>query len=365
MRHMKKNEIEKQFRHEGLILPELLTIAITGECNLRCAHCWVDSGPDSSVSWVPKQDVQRVIDDFAALGGSAIRLTGGEPLLHPDWLELMRLAGAAGLQVLLQTNGMLFDDEDLQALRELRLADLNIQISFDGAKAATHDLVRGAGTFQQALKGVRSLVEHGFGANVSLFFTEMRHNLQELPDLFLLAEQLGIGSITSGSLVVCGRAGEEDVIAPPDPEQYPALLQRYAEDQKFQQLYAKFGCIAALEWCGTKSSGTGCRFIRTPYLTAKGVLYPCLLCHADQYSVAGVFATGLPAALIEGISLWSSLQQVSRQRVAAIPECRECAFLQSCAGGCMGRAWGSFGDFLVAEDRCQQRHTVMRWNNKN
>lgn len=362
---MQKKELEKLFKSESLVLPEVLTIAITGECNLRCSHCWVDSGPDSPVSRVAKEDVQRVIDDFAALGGSAIRLTGGEPLLHPEWLELLKLAGAAGLQVLLQTNGMLFEAEDLRALRGLRLADLDIQISFDGSRAKTHDLVRGEGAFQQALNNVRALVEHGFGGNVSFFFAEMRHNLQELPELFLLAKDLGVRSVSSGSLVMCGRAEGEEVVAPPDPEQYLALLQFYADNHKFQQLYAELGCIAALEWCGTKVARSGCQFVRTPYLTAGGVIYPCLLCHADRYSVAGVFAKGLPDALIEGVPLWSSLQQLSQQRAATIPECQECSFLQNCAGGCMGRAWGSFGDFLVVEDRCQQRQAVLNWNNKN
>lgn len=362
---MGQNSIKSRFKREGLFLPEVLTIAITEECNLHCAHCWVEAGPISSSSRVSKRDVQLMVEDFAALGGSAVRLTGGEPLLHPDWRELVKMIGAAGLKVFLQTNGMLFRDEDLEYLRELRLTELNIQVSFDGASAATHDLVRGEGAYRQALDGVRRFVAHGFGANVSLFFTEMRHNLHELPDLLLLASRLGVGSVSSGSLVICGRAGEADIITPPDPEQYPPLLQRYAEDSQFQQLYTELGCVAALEWCGSKSVEPGCRFIRAPYLTAQGVLYPCLLCHADQYSVTGVFAKGLYSALSEGLPLWSSLQQISRRRAAAIPECRSCPFLQSCAGGCMGRAWGSFGDFLVAEDRCRQKQTVMRWKSNN
>ena len=357
--------IASLFAQNKIFPPETLTIAITGACNLHCVHCWVDAGPSSATASVPTASIQQIIEEFAVLGGAAVRLTGGEPLLHPDWLELLRIVDRAGLQVMLQTNGMLFSTDNLQALQDLKLTHLSIQISLDGASATTHDLVRGEGAFEQTLQGLQRLVAAGFGQAVALFFTEMRHNLHELPDLLQLAERLGLGSVSSGSLVICGRAGEGASIAPPDPEQYQPLLELHRQDAQFRKLYAKLGRIAALEWCAGDNAQPGCSFVKNPYLTATGVLYPCLLCHADNYSVAAVFEKGLAAALIEGVPLWSELQELSQQRVGAISACQSCALLKSCAGGCMGRAWGSFGEFLVAEDRCQQRQAVSRWKEKS
>ncbi|HEY5672462.1 MAG TPA: radical SAM protein [Malonomonas sp.] len=361
---MDAEKITSLLKRQNLTPPELLTVAITGQCNLHCAHCWVEAGPTSTAAQVSTQKLQRLIEDFAALDGAALRLTGGEPLLHPDWLELLAAGDAAGLKLLLQTNGMLFEDNNLRALQALELKDLSIQISLDGATAASHDRVRGAGAYEQTLLGIKRLSAAGFGQTLELFFTEMRHNLHELPELLLQAERLGIGSVSSGCLVACGRAGAAEGIAPPEPEQYLELLQRHADDQQFQRCYAKLGTIAALEWCADESAGQGCAFIKNPYLTAEGTLYPCLLCHADEYSVAEVFSKGWAAALIEGVPLWSKLQKVSRQRISAIESCQECALLKSCAAGCMGRAWGSFGDFMQAEDRCRQRQAVLLWREK-
>lgn len=358
-------DVIANLEREGLCPPETLTIAITGECNLRCAHCWVDAGLSASAAWLPVATGRRLIEEFAGLGGVSVRVTGGEPLLHPDWLELLQVVDAAGLKVLLQTNGMLFGDDNLRALQGLKLAQLNIQVSLDGATAAVHDRVRGAGAYEQALRGIQRLVEAGFGSDVALFFTEMRHNLHELPDLLRLADRLGVGAVSSGTLVSCGQARGSNDVAPPDPDQYRLLLEHYSDLPWFRHLYAKLGTIAALEWCGPDISSPGCRFVSNPYLTETGVLYPCLLCHADDYSVSGVFEKGLSAALVEGIPHWLALQKLSLQRVGSIPECRNCVLRQSCAGGCMGRAWGSFGEFLVAEDRCQQRKTVWRWKEKS
>ena len=357
---MDMGELKNLYAKQGLAFPETLTLALTGQCNLQCAHCWVDASPGDQTPEVAYPAVEGVIREFAAMGGSAVRLTGGEPLLYPDFLPLIRAAGEAGLRVLLQTNGMLLTRQILRELQQFARPDIHVQISLDGASAATHDLVRGEGAFARTRQGIELLVSHGFGNNVALFFTEMRHNLQELPDLLLLARRLGVASVSSGTLVTCGRASDE-LVAPPSPDQYLRLLERYAEDEEFQHLYQEMACVAALEWCPEKTARGGCDFIRNPYLTLQGTLYPCLLCHAADYAVQGVYQKGLKAALIDGITPWTALLRLSRQRLEAIKDCHQCHCSTSCAGGCMGRAYGSFGDFMVAEDRCRQRQAVMEW----
>lgn len=364
---MDSPHIISRFKQAGLSLPEILTIAITDACNLDCLHCWVEAESCKSASQVPTQVLRQLLSDFIQLGGTGVRLTGGEPLLHPDWMELLSYAGELGLdKIILQTNGMLFGPADLPALCDLGLDRLQIQIGLDGASAKTHDLVRGDGAFQQTLEGLRQLVGYGLGPQIALFMTEMQHNLQELPDIFALAAELGVGSVSSGCLVRCGRAETDEFIMPPEPAQYQALLDHYRDDEGFRELYAKTGCVAALEWCSAASqSADCCRFIETPYLTAQGVLYPCLMCHAADYSVSNVFEKGLAVALCEGVPLWLELQSISCQRTSALPECQACDLLVSCGGGCMGRAWGSFGDFMHAEDRCQQRQVVSSWKEKS
>jgi radical SAM protein with 4Fe4S-binding SPASM domain len=187
----------------------------------------------------------------------------------------------------------------------------------------------------------------------------MRHNLGEIPDVLDFADRLGIGSVATGSMVLCGRAAETSLVSPPEAEQYLGLLERYDSDEHFRELYRKIGTVAALEWRSGDAIRQGCcTFIENPYLTPSGRLYPCLLCHADDYSVSGVFEKGFAAALVEGIPLWSSLLQISCARADEITECKDCPGQLSCAGGCMGRAWGSCGSLQSADDRCQVRRKI-------
>lgn len=349
-------------KQEILRPPRTLTLAITGVCNLTCLHCWVEAEPCSSVAHVPGRTLRRLVEEFAAMGGEGVRFTGGEPLCHPDWLELLRLARAVGLKgVSLQTNGMLLREKDVAALAELDFPGLSIQLSLDGATASTHDFVRGEGAFQETVNAIRLLVSGGLSERLSIFFTEMRHNLQEIPAVLELAEELGIGSVTTGTLVLCGRAALDSPVAPPQPDQYLRLLQHYDENSGFRERYRKIGKVPALEWHGGEAPRTECcTFVENPYLTSSGLLYPCVLCHADDFAVSGVFEKSLADAFAEGAPLWSELQRISRRRAAEISQCQECPGKAVCAGGCMGRAWGSCGDLLSADDRCEVRQMIYR-----
>lgn len=346
------------------ITPDVLTMAITAKCNLSCRHCWVNSGPDVSALCAPEIQVRRIVEEFAMAGGAAVRFTGGEPLLHPHWLALVASAANAGLKVFLQTNGTLWSRDVLESLCSIQSLQISIQVSLDGATAETHDLVRGSGAYASALKGIKQIIEHGFGGVVTLALTEMQHNLHEVPALLRLAQRLGIGSVSCGTLVQCGRSRKDALVAPPRPEQYLALLDHYDEDEAFRVLYDQIGNMAALQWYSNPQEINSCDLGKNPYLTTEGRLYPCLMCHNDEYSVSGVFKTSLEKALCAAEPKWRALRLISSERASAITQCCSCVLRDSCAGGCIGRAWGSSADLLATDDRCSLRRAVLACTQK-
>jgi radical SAM protein with 4Fe4S-binding SPASM domain len=193
----------------------------------------------------------------------------------------------------------------------------------------------------------------------------MRHNLADIPAVLELADTWGVKAVVTGALVQCGRADQKSLVRPPDPEKYVSLVKQYETNPRFRELYEKRGVIAALEWYRHDTPRTECcTFIENPYLTPDGRLYPCTLCHTNDFSVPGAFGKSLAAVIIEGAPLWSSLKQISHCRAIAIPECRECPEKGACAGGCMGRAWGSHGNLLTTDDRCAMRRAIGRLNNR-
>lgn len=338
---------------------------ITNRCNLNCCHCLPESRLDETTFPVSSIKIKGLIEEFVHIGVKEICLTGGEPLLHPDWFDILSFAcRQPGLnKVHLQTNATLLTQVDIDAICSLDAKGLVIQVSLEGATAQTNDRVRGAGSFDRILGGLRLLTHADLGHQIVVAFTEMAHNFEEIPKLMKLLYEFGVGSFITGTLVMGGRARLSQRLTPPAPSQYSALLRLYHQDFQFRSLYKKMGNIAALEWYEGKSDSTGkpCSCIEMPYINSKGVMYPCIMLPIKKYSVQDVFSRSLENIFIKGIPLWAELPELNHKRSEMLENCNLCPGKKHCSGGCMGRAYSSTGNFMTVEDRCELRKTVYSW----
>ncbi|MEN8245296.1 MAG: radical SAM protein [Thermodesulfobacteriota bacterium] len=352
----------------GLRPPKMVTLTMTNACNLKCRHCWPDSGSVRSFPPVPTQTLKRLVQEVAGLGAEEICLAGGEPLLHPDLYSILDHAfRQAGIKnVTLQTNGILIDDADANKLKRIYNKGLLIQVSLDGAGPGTHDLVRGDGSFERSLEGLRRLCKAGLGQQIQVAFTEMEHNFTDLPPLLELVDDLGLSRCVSGTLVSQGRARESSWIAPPTPAQYEQLLQRYQSDSVFRDRYERLGNIAALEWFKGRAhaSAQGCVCVETPYIDAEGLVYPCHYMPAPAFAIEGAHERSLESIVMEALGLWARLPGLDRRRREELTPCKTCPGKEHCAGGCSGRAYAASGDFSSVEDRCALRKAVYGWQGK-
>jgi molybdenum cofactor biosynthesis enzyme MoaA len=143
-----------------------LWFQVTGTlCNLTCRHCFISCSPHNhQFGFLDLQTVRRYLDESVALGVKEYYFTGGEPFLHRDMTAILELTLGYGPATVL-TNGTVFKDEWLRRLARAEAASsysLEFRVSIDGFSAETNDPVRGEGTFDRALLGVRQLLEHGF-----------------------------------------------------------------------------------------------------------------------------------------------------------------------------------------------------------
>jgi MoaA/NifB/PqqE/SkfB family radical SAM enzyme len=134
-------------------------------CNLTCRHCFISCSPHShTFGFLDLETVRRALDASVRLGVKEYYFTGGEPFLNPDLVPILELTLRYGPATVL-TNGTVFRDEWLDRLRRAEAASpysLEFRVSLDGFTAADNDPVRGAGTFERTLCGVRQLVAYGF-----------------------------------------------------------------------------------------------------------------------------------------------------------------------------------------------------------
>ncbi len=362
--HHTNTDLIHRLSSAGLEPPKVVTLAVTHQCNLRCRHCWPNSGPELQTPAVPKKQVMRLISGFAGMGAEKFVITGGEPLLHPDWFDLLAHAcSQPGVdQVRLQTNATQITPEQVEGMVSLKDRGLIIQTSLEGATSEVHDRVRGRGSFHLTLQGLKRLLESGMARHICITFTEMHHNFEQIPRVLEMVDGMGIGEFVTGTLVCAGRAENSEDLAPPIPRQYEALLARYRKDKSFRDRYRRIGNIAALEWHKENSdpSDSCCAFLETPYVSPEGNLYPCVMLHAGIFAAPHAYTRSIEASITEKIEAWSQLQRLKQSRVTDITQCRECTYYARCGAGCMGRAYSTYGDFMAVEDRCPHRKAIYR-----
>jgi SynChlorMet cassette radical SAM/SPASM protein ScmF len=168
---------------------------LTEGCNLRCRHCWIAPKYQTESNTYPALDFdlfKSIIEQARPLGLTGVKLTGGEPLLHPQFSEILECIKREGLRLIVETNGVLCTAKVAERMAACK--DPFVSVSLDGADSGTHEWVRGVkGCFDEAIDGLRNLVSAGLRPQVIM--TIMRHNKEQMEPVIRVAERLGAGSV--------------------------------------------------------------------------------------------------------------------------------------------------------------------------
>jgi MoaA/NifB/PqqE/SkfB family radical SAM enzyme len=201
--------------------PLAVHLEVVSACNLTCTHCFAGQLPRRERR-LPTARLDALFAEMAAVGSFRLGLTGGEPLLRRDLFDIIDLAASHGLHPCVTTNGLLINEEIARAFGRRDLVWLNV--SLEGATAASNDAVRGAGTFDRVLERLAILRRH---ARFTLAFTITSANASEVVECAALAEQVGASTAVFRPLYPVGVAREHlDLM--PSFAQYSGALARLA-----------------------------------------------------------------------------------------------------------------------------------------
>jgi MoaA/NifB/PqqE/SkfB family radical SAM enzyme len=164
-----------------------VTLYLTERCNSRCVTCdyWRHGRRDLTLA-----SIIDMLPEFEALETRTVLLSGGEPLLNPEWREIADTLRARSLHLWLLTSGLALAKH---AKRAAPLFD-SITVSLDGTNTATYEAIRGLDAFDVVCAGVRAAV--AAGSKVGLRVTLQRANYRELPRFVTLARELGAAQVS-------------------------------------------------------------------------------------------------------------------------------------------------------------------------
>lgn len=349
-----------------------MNLQLTARCNYNCLHCFnaVDNAPLHAQFGF--EELTKLLDEARDCGIHALLLTGGEPLLHPQFAQIVRAIYARGMYVFeLNTNGYFLTQTLLDELNAIGCRPL-MKISFDGL--GTHDWMRGhEGAEADALRAIRLCVENGFRVKVQ--YNVNRKNLPRLRETLTLLDSMGVEHIRLIPTTNAPRWEKNAPNASLSREEYLALALDtaawYARCEHHAELESWLVCsllpqrrayrLESVSLTNDRYRDTLplCKGIRGMIAVgANGQVYPCLQMSGwfDEHGIdlGNVKREGLQK-LLQGSAYLDCVCQTVRERKEKNGKCGACPYLRHCRGGCPALAilGSETGDILAPDPlRC-------------
>ena len=196
--------------------PAHVTVELTDKCNYFCKHCYRSSAPSRS-NQVSFDALKSFLGDFHKHGGVVVELTGGEPMLHPDFFEIVKWCNERFSLVGVLTNGYYLQEEEVKKLLPYR-EHMIFNLSLDSHREDYHDSFRGMkDAYKRTTNAMRLLSENKFFFRVSMSVTA--ENFFDIEETVKLAKSLGASAFTFNPVFDVGRGQNTKGPQITDPEE--------------------------------------------------------------------------------------------------------------------------------------------------
>ncbi len=329
---------------------------ITDDCDQRCKHCYIFAEDNckklASMNWEQIQDVLASCEDFCELYNRTpyFYITGGDPILHPNFWQLMKLLKEKGYPFTLMGNPFHLTDEVCRRLKDCGCQ--KYQMSIDGMEQ-THDWFRKPGSFKTTLEKVRCI--NNAGIRSVIMTTVSGTNIDEVPNIIDAVVEAGVNVYAFARY--CPTSEEKDTGI--TPLEYRNLLEKC--DKKFLE-YKEKCCQTYFnrkDHLWTLFDYEKGRF-KIPENAEKGMIYGgcnCGNCHATITPNGDIFAcrrvqNSKVANIFEDrlADVWVSQMEEYRD-FTKFKKCSKCELLAWCRG-CPAVASGANGDFYAEDPQC-------------
>ena len=343
---------------------------ITRRCNLHCIHCYSDSTSEHYKGELTLQECINVIDDLSDFKVPAVLLTGGEPMLHPHFYDLVGYASARGLHLTVATNGTRIDSSSALKLKDLGAS--YVEISLDGVGEYHDEFCGRTGAFRKVVEAFRHC--RGAGQKVGLRLTLSRQTASQIPGILRFIEDEDIPRISFYHLAYNGRGADLGHLSPEETRDClrqisDAVLRWNREGATREVLTVDQPADGAFFWLATKrrnpkrakeiwrqlnwnGSGHHATALGVANIDSQGNVHPDRfwlthnLGNVKDRPFSKIWKSGQKDALIAGL----------RDRVPRLTgRCGECRFQEVCGGGFRVRAVQVHGDPWAEDPGCYLR----------
>jgi len=344
-----------------------MNLQLTGRCNYNCVHCFNAKDNAPLQSEISLDNIKKLLDECVVCGIQAFTITGGEPMVHPHYREIIEEIYKRDMFVFeLNTNGFFINQEMLDWMKSINYYPL-VKISFDGING-NHNWMRGYKFAEEkTLAAIKLCVDNGFRVKIQMNLN--KKNYDSIVASCDLLDQIGVKEIRVIKTTEAPRWAENNKGYTMDyREYYDAMLnitkEYYSKERRADltgwlifnsSARSKFVHLEAYE-CRKedyRDSLPLCRGVRGMIAVgSNGNAYPCLQSsgYFDNYHIylGNVFKDGLQPLLQD--SPYLKLVTITvKEKLKKPSKCLGCRHFKYCAGGCPANALLNAGDYLLED----------------
>lgn len=325
---------------------------LTRKCNLGCQHCYIEGvGPKAKGHDFNLETIRGLIEQALPHGLRKVKVSGGEPMVHKEFMALMEYLGSCGLkELVLETNGTLFDELTIERLA--RLPNLTIFLSLDHYDADAHDQFRGkAGAYAKTTAVLQDLGTTDIATVVTT--TAYRNNYDNIPQIVELI--LGWGIAKHRTLLNIHPMGNvrsklDNAITLDECE---VLIGNLLKSPHFDSGRAYMTLPPALmplkHLTGVHTCGWGDSVLG---ILSNGQISMCSASYDDPEMIGGnAFETPL-MDIWRDSPFFHQLREVAHGDVKGV--CGNCVFYSVCRGVCKMSSWSHYGEKDAPYPLCQE-----------
>ncbi len=335
-------------------------LEITNKCNLKCGFCYNNS--DDKGKEMQLKDAIYILNKLEKVGVKEVFISGGEPFLHTNLLDIIDYSGKMNFKVCIATNGIFINDDICSIISKYNF--LGLQISLDGASEIINDHIRGKGHFEKIMNVLEKLKKYKI-KNVKIRMTISRYNCHDIGNYIQLASKYHvIPTFSFVSQIGRAKKNRSQYELKPD-EKFYILEKLYSELKKHinvfeneKELYKRSirENIMPITKCQIEEEG-----IVSPLIKCNGDVQPCQRLYDSEYKIGNIFKEDIMRIFSEDnekiINIKNEIN--NRKRVFSKTKCVSCILNNICEKGCICESI-DHGGVYEESDECYIRRKIWK-----
>lgn len=324
--------------------PRIVGWISTLTCNLKCVHCYPATGVVETKE-LTTEEFKGCISEFASVGCKTIFMSGGEPLLKGDLLELIKHGTDEGIIMFLCTNATLLSERRGRQLKDAGLQ--GVFVGLEGTNPETVDMFSGVkGTLERKIEGMKGSLKAELPTSVDFVCTA--YNYHELEDVINLARRLHINGFSLKRFVPAGRGKEHMDDLWVEPAQYQEVINTYC-NHVLASDGMEFGAHEPLVTGRLTEIKPKTHYMSTCYVGVWSGMTHCgdvLPCPMMPIKIGNLREEPLK-------DMWRNSPVIAHLKDKDLlkGQCGACELRNSC-GGCRASAYALTGDYLAQDTSC-------------